>query len=138
MTEPTYFIPEITEFYPGYEFEYRVKKIKPWTLTTLKFQHDVLTPFHGDPFSILQQYIDKDCLRVRFLDRELIELEGWKYVDTYTTMEVYEKNGINLVKDLNTNFIKIKHPVTQHHWYDGQCICVNTLRRISGLLNINL
>lgn len=112
MEEAKYYTPSIEEFYVGFEFEVKMGNIGDWN----KVVFDELTLNSGFP-DIHETY------RVKFLDRQDIEAEGWKtedknaqtgeadgwiYCATTTTKDEYYMNfcpltNIAIISDIDEN-----------------------------------
>lgn len=73
MSNEKYYTPHISEFHVG--FVYQSKNNAKEEFETYEVEHDFDS-------CVYQHLIDKEEVRVKLLDREDIEAEGWKYSRT--------------------------------------------------------
>lgn len=151
--ENKYFIPDISDFHNGYEYErndggewysvtcdlYDARDIK--TLLNKKV-YDTFpkgkSPLDSDIYSAHYKATDIDRIRVLHLTKEQIEDEGWKY-------DLDQTDGtITFVKKVKGRYYELhfnskKKEVLINHSSDSlpfKCKDINTFRKIIKLLKI--
>ena len=95
--EAKYYIPELSEFYVGFEFEFFNKE--KWKVSedfSFLFLKD-----DTDTVSEVNENIKEGKIRVKFLDRQDIEELGWKY------SSIAQKYGIVTEEDEKTGSLGI-------------------------------
>jgi hypothetical protein len=85
MENNKYYVPEIEEFHVGFECELHMS-ISTNFCRSNKETWNKMIMHETDILYNIKNYTDKDKIRVKFLDREDIESEGW---------ELYSKGNIN-------------------------------------------
>jgi hypothetical protein len=95
--EPKYYIPELSEFYVGFEFEFFNKE--KWKVSE-DFSYLFLKD-DTDTVSEVNENIKEGKIRVKFLDRQDIEELGWKY------SSIAQKYGIVTEEDEKTGSLGI-------------------------------
>lgn len=111
MEESKYYIPEIEEFCVG--FEYEITSGYEWVKKS--FCHEQFNTFL---YQHLDNAINQQYVRVKFLDREDIESLGWKWIDKKNSgKNFYESTFENSTRGLMyfehdwlNNKITIKSP----------------------------
>jgi hypothetical protein len=137
MIEDTkYYIPDISDFYVGYQF----KQI--WTDTTRDGKVDVDTDF-----VLISRSIDMGMVQTKYLDQEDIESLGWKLLPDWNsnTKKGFEKDNYWLVVDFSNKpcivKIIIKDPcildINDPEFFRVvlPCKSINELRTIDKMIN---
>ena len=126
-----YFTPDFFDLRPGYECEIRFNGVKE------EFKPTVITPDFID-YYCKHEHLIEERIRVAYLNRELIEKEGWKSVNDCDV--TFKKGHHILIHYPSHNKIEIRDrknvSFTQTNFFLGTCKDINTLRLISKLLNI--
>jgi hypothetical protein len=140
MENKEYFIPEISDFYFGYEFEYQAPD-KKWHKCTYHMNNTDKLNFIYIGVSNLQSLIDKEEIRVPYLTKEQLETEGWKYDEKYNDEKHFYKDETYLKL-----YIGYQHEEIIFHnisifnangvLFRGECKCINDFRKICKLLEI--
>ncbi len=79
-----YYTPEMEEFRPGFEFEVRYAGAPPsipeWIKGELKYLNTVgfTSQQYDDKGGVTKQWVEPDCVRVKYLNKEDVESLGWK------------------------------------------------------------
>jgi hypothetical protein len=108
-----YYTPEISEFYVG--FEYEEKSSGLWTKQIYNDKSPILTGQWFDGYTYMyntiEQYIQQEIIRVKYLDREDIESLGFKHI------------GAQFYEDENEEWRIRKWKGTQVDiWYCKSCL----------------
>jgi hypothetical protein len=164
--ENKYFIPEISDFYNGYEYErndggewysvtcdlYDARDIK--TLLNKKVLDtfpEGKNPLDSDTYSAHYRATSIDRIRVPHLTKEQIEAEGWELIQIYPKGAcIFQKGtkekGCELTYDFTehrVHFTKLyfyglddEYTRTKLTWSSLECKDINTFRKIIKLLGI--
>lgn len=143
MQKNQYFTPEIEDIRVGYECEIATP-VNPnfesyvWDYVTLS-KHNFN---HESPLFALSAK-----LRVPYLTKEQIEVEGWIKYDRFVNLDKQEKDRrffykkgdfiIIFTGDLEIHKLKDYSDTNSEVLYKGECKDINTFRYISKLLKIN-
>jgi hypothetical protein len=148
-----YFIPDISDFHNGYEYErndggewysvtcdlYDARDIK--TLLNKKVLDtfpEGKSPLDSDTYSVHYKATGIDRIRVPYLTKEQIEAEGWKYdLDQSDGAITFVKKVKGCYHELHFN--SKKKEVLINYSSDSlpfKCKDINTLRKIIKLLGI--
>ena len=155
--ENKYFIPEISDFHNGYEYErndggewysvtcdlYDARDIK--TLLNKKVLDtfpEGKSPLDSDTYSAHYKATGIDRIRVLHLTKEQIEAEGWEEMNApiisigHGFLYIpFLKNNCRLDYNYTTNILNIKKDDVTNLYY-GECKDINTFRKIIKLLGI--
>lgn len=121
MEDNKYFLPKLTDFRVGYEYEENFEH-SGWESSTY-------STFHVNLYNI-EKKISEGIIRVPYLTKEQIEGEGWEPV----TDSVYTKG--NKKFSYQSDMQKVSISEGENIIYNGKCLDINTLRLINSLLNI--
>jgi hypothetical protein len=102
MEEIKYYIPEIEEFYVGFEFEYESYE-DYWKKSIFRFDND----YGLNNLSLIINWLDNKEIRVKYLDKEDIENLGWEYLDDDRITYIYSKDNYELQYSLDDKIISI-------------------------------
>jgi hypothetical protein len=130
MENKKYFVPEIWDFYVGYEYEFKNFQTNVWE----KFKFLI-----GDEFSSLYDFEeDINRCRVPYLTKEQLEEEGWEQINPKTLTHGYFLRGECRLELWEDNIICIRNGYwyPENTIYKGQCKDINTFRKIIKLLGI--
>ncbi len=158
MEENKYFTPEITDFYLGYQYEYQ-----PWDWKNKKYLDKWVNGVYRKEKSlhkIEEKYIVTGHLRTKYLSKEDIEAEGWKFEEvipgTFGIQKFSIKNNKIKGADFKTWFTlkfdgnyKFKYLQIYNEFrggfnytestdciFKGECKSVNEFRKIVKWLRI--
>lgn len=154
-----YFVPNIEEFFIGYEYEElwenipfgeKEELIQEWRIVKFGYSSDVYElsrtkqTLLGLYHSFVQNngLVRKDIIRVPYLTKEQIEAEGWILVwnDGNDGIEQrnYIKNNWSLTFCIGYTGVvnNIVLLIGRHHFFDGECKSINEFRYICKLLKI--
>jgi hypothetical protein len=136
-----YFVPEISDFCIGYEYE---QLVTPLSESLSKSEPEWMKCKFPDPFTIdriLLLYERKEQLRVSYLTKEQIEAEGWKHDKKHNDVKHFYKNEIYLRLYIGYHHEEIIfHNISIFNengvLFRGECKDINTFRKIIKLLGI--
>jgi hypothetical protein len=125
-----YYTPDIEDLFVGYECE-----------TWYSYDRKIFEPDIIDgkwQLDFLKQYINDGALRTKYLTKEQIESEGWKFISSGTKRgHCFYKKKYDLYFDNELGTVKIKndkedisYEVESGIKYDGQCPSINEFRKI--------
>lgn len=140
MEDNKYFLPKLSDFRVGYEYEEN-------------FEHSGWEPSTYSTFNVnlynIEKKISEGIIRVPYLTEEQIEGEGWErfedgqYDDKkYKYPEIgkiYKKDNLFMSYYYNLKELEVHNNEEYSDRktnYDGKCLDINTLRLINSLLNI--
>lgn len=149
MEEPLkYFQPDISELLEGYEFEYQEydEDKDEFKDNWIKSRFDSRSGLGHD---LTHQFLDGK-VRCKFLTKEQIEAEGWKFIhsSSWETGDLigFEKDDWIISYNLKTKVINIRFKDTSiwnreaygplTYSYIGPCKDINIFRQICKLYNI--
>lgn len=144
--ENKYFTPDIEDIRVGYEYEQHFE--------TEDWQPSVYSETHANLFNF-KCWIKLGRIRVPYLTKEQIEVEGWEYQTTNKIRNWYEiespENGGNwygyyiykaqLIHDSEMKYVKISFCFDCANWetvFEGECKDINTLRSVMKLLRMKI
>lgn len=125
----TYYTPDISELFIGYEFEFSPLDRDAWGL-------DFITAWHFES-------LDHFRRRTRFLNKERIIQEGWQYIRTeyykYEECDYFEKEVEGTKYSLtheSSGFVSIREHIltTPGVLFEGLCPSINELNKICKLI----
>lgn len=138
-----YYIPDITEFHVGFEFE--VKDLHD-NLKDTCWRKD---SYDSDFPTYLEDWLKKEDIRVKYLDLEDIESEGWKLTSELNInggVFDFERRSVYMGRSCQTrlhkagNFIEIKvdFEIPDRTLFHGDIKNINELRRLQQQLGIKV
>lgn len=135
-----HYIPDITDFRFGYEYEFGIKRLKPPQPSNEIYQSwEKRVICHYLDFEGLEQYIEEGEIRVPYLTKEQIIDDGWEYIgQNCVSPNVHyfkSKNGRGVDLDAELHTIKIGED-DEYPEYNGECKSINEFRLIIKLLEI--
>ena len=138
--ENKYFTPDMEDFHIGYECEIRTPTIwKSGKFPEILELNSELDEFGKDSLMKAAHAI----LRVPYLTREQIEVEGWEFIKHHAGTEGYdfEKDEYSLYVDFDFRgeiYLKIYTGgyYNEFNYFSGKCKDINTFRKICKLLEI--
>ena len=140
MTEE-YFKPQLEDIRVGYELEYHNSCMDELGIPELNYNGwDKTTLLKGNVETFMKYGIGNG-VRVKYLTKEQIREEGWKYAYNAGTSIVFERQaGISMYYTKlyyydTTHLLEIVNPNSEIA-YKGTCKDINTFRMIMKLLNI--
>lgn len=132
----TYFTPEIEDLRIGYECEVydqaSTKLIKDIRWHRVIIDKSYTNAGETIAFNSVLKYLKKECIRVRYLDEEILIDNGWYPVDDIRFPE-YVKDQFRL-ELLGERTIAISK--NENILFCGKCRDINTLRYISKLIGL--
>ena len=136
MNNNEYFVPDIEDFYVGYEFEFEGIP-KGWHKMIFSIENTLKT---------MQYNIEKlNCIRVPYLTKEQIEAEGWREIhdEEYIKQEPVEEDSASKIwwfnNNANTEYLstfEFRHRGYNNVKFQGEIKSINEFRYICKLLKI--
>jgi len=127
----TYYVPEISEFHVGFEYEQNLPN-KEWRKEKLVMEYTLYdtrcSAYNCDAQHSIEKELEAGNIRVKHLDREDIEGEGWQLVNLgfvineysmkvngklYRMLHMPSKNIVGVTNLRKTSFSKILEGHTQ-------------------------
>ena len=150
MEQSKYYLPDISDFYVGYEYEYKTHDgavhtkeymdSLPWKKSHAHDWVDITAYINRSLTGRMQTDLDIDCIRTKYLCKECIESLGWVYTanNHYELKEKSEYGGPDetwLLTHYNKTISIEKED--SHRSYDGECKSINELKTLMKWMKIN-
>jgi hypothetical protein len=131
--ENKYYVPELKDFYPGFEYEqYAPGTGDDWKKETFGLWSEEARFIRA----VYEKGFQSGWIRVPYLTQEQVEAEGWKRAWYEHGNTSYEKGELILTTFDDSRRIKINY-TTDYQLYDGNCTSINELRTIMRWLKLN-
>lgn len=143
-----YYTPEIEEFHVGFEFEAKFCTARGVNPEDMEFSWETCTLGALDKFSSLiaheriENYALEDGnIRVKYLDREDIESEGWEYKEhsSFNAQIHFIKNNKWLTVDFEDGTIMIHNALEyEDHfsWFSGKIKNKSELKKVLKMIGL--
>lgn len=106
-TQQKYYCPDISEFYEGFEYEF---KERMGNYSKNKFRVTKLN-------DALQHYLDRKMIRVKYLDQQDIESLGWDLGISFWERDTNERVNVVRLKSIADNSLSFQKIITETQTY---------------------
>lgn len=150
LEQDKYYTPTIEEFHVGFEYEiidlssnnYQEDESKcKWDKKIIEESNFYSSYKENSLFESVLSYLDKNRIRVKYLDKQDIESLGFKFLTKVKEKaSAYQLDNWSLYNDENCELKIVKLNTNSILGYDvyfnGYCKSINELRKILEFLNI--